>query len=335
MSEMGFGPETGASCPRHQGLAAVATCERCGNFMCRTCSRGGSEATCPSCRERTGQEVAFPLSRDNWSIGGLVETCWEAFKREWVMITVGVLIVAGASIVGQIASQIISLIGGAVDSVAVTLVAAVVGYLVATVIQGVVTIGFFRMLFDVLNGQKADLARVFTQFHKTVPYLLTSLLTIAMVLPFAFVVIGAALAVAAATGGLEALQGVDWTALGDAEAGDAAFEGLSALGPSLGAMVFVATALYIFPGLWLMMPLVLVQPELAKQDNPTPMETLRRCFAYARGQRLSMLGTTLLGGLFVVAGFMACCVGFLPAAGLVQVLMAGLYLTLSNGADQA
>ncbi|MFP2928944.1 hypothetical protein ACLESO_27850 [Pyxidicoccus sp. 3LG] len=330
MSEMGFGPGTDASCPLHQGLAAVATCARCGNFMCRTCSRGGSEPMCPTCRARTGDGVAFPLSRDNWTVSGLLGTCWEAFTREWVMVSVGVLVVIAASFVGQIASQILSLIGGAVDNVVVTILALVIGYLVSTVIQGLVTMGFIRMLFDVLNGQKADLARMFTQFNKAVPYLLTTLLSVAVVIPLALVVVGGAMAAGLATG---AFAGVDWSALSSMSSEEVAQQ-FGALGPSIAVMVLVGLALYIFPGLWLVLPLLLVQPELARQDNPSAVETLRRCFAYARGQRLSMVGTSLLGGVIVMGGIMACCVGVLPAAGLVQLMMAGLYLTLSNGAEE-
>ncbi|MFP2907407.1 B-box zinc finger protein [Pyxidicoccus sp. 3LFB2] len=335
MAEMNFGGGAGALCPLHPEQTASRTCTRCGNFMCDTCSEFGSQAMCPTCHERAGMGArAFTLHRGNWSVGALLEVCWEAFKREWVMITIGVLIVIAGSIAGSIASQILSTIGGLADNLAITVLFFVIGYIVSTVVQGLVSIGFMRMLFDVLEGQRADLGRMFTQFHKVVPYLLTTLLIIALVVPFILLVLGGALGAGAITGGLSGLEGVDWTALGGDNADEEVARSFGALGPSLVVMILVAFGLYIFPGLWLMMPLLLVQPALARIENPTPVDTLRRCFAYARGERLSLVGVSLLGSAIAVAGFMACCVGILPAMGLFNLLLAGVYLALSNGAEE-
>jgi hypothetical protein len=330
MAEMDFGGGARALCPLHPGQAASRTCTRCGNFMCDTCSQAGTQAMCPDCRERAGMGTTFPLSRDTWTVSALTEACWDAFKREWVMISVGVLIVIAASFAGQIVSQILSTIGGLVDNLAVTGVFIVLGFLASSVVQGVASIGFMRMLFDVLNGQKADLARLFSQLHKAVPYLLTTLLTFALMLPLLLLIIGVALAVGFASG---AFAGVDWSALDGMSSGQVA-ETLSSVGPGLVLMVAVAIGLYIFPGLWLITPLLLVQPELARSEQPGAMATMRRCFAYARGQRLAMVGTTLIGSAAMLAGVFACCVGMLPAAGFFNLLLAGLYLALSNGADE-
>jgi hypothetical protein len=334
MAEMDFGQGAGAFCPLHPERAASRTCTRCGNFMCDTCSEGGLQAWCPTCRERTGVGQAFALSRDNWSVGALLETCWAAFKREWVMICVGVLIVVAGSIVGNIVSQILSFIGGLVDHWAVMGLFLILGFILSSVVQGLVTIGFMRMLFDVLDGRRADVGRMFTQFHKAIPYLLTTLLTFAVMVPVGLLVLGAMLGAAALTGGLGALQSVNWTALEGAGASEEVMRSIGALGPSLAAATLVGGALYVFPGMWLIMPLVLVQPELAHSENPTAMGTLRRCFAYARGQRLPMVGVFLLGGVIAIAGVMACCVGILPAMGLFQLMIAGLYLTLRNGVEE-
>lgn len=335
MAEMDFGRGAGALCPLHPERTASSTCTRCGNFMCERCTERGTQAMCPSCRERAGMGVqAFALSRDNWSVGALLEVCWEAFKREWVMITVGVLIVLAGSMVGSIVSQILGAIGGIADHWAITGLFLVIGYILSTVVQGLVSLGFLRMLFDVLQGQRADVGRIFTQFHKAVPYLLTTLLIFALVLPLIVLVLGGALGAAAITGGLSGLQDVDWTALGGDNAGEELVRSFGSLGPSLAAMLLVGFGLYIFPGLWLILPLLLVQPALAHSEHPTPMETLRRCFAYARGERLSLVGVSLLGAVIGMAGFLACCVGILPAMGLVQLMMAGVYLTLSNGAEE-
>ena len=328
MAEMDFGRGAGALCPLHPEQLATGTCTRCGNFMCDTCGEGGTQTLCPTCRERAGLGQTFPLSRDSWTVSALLSTCWAAFTREWVMISVGVLIVIAGSIVGQIASQILTTIGGLADNVALLVVFGVLGYLVSTVIQGVVSIGYVRMLFDVLQGQKADLARVFTQLHKVVPYLLTTLLIFVLMVPLVILILGAAVVAGLATG---ALTGMDWSALGSIPA-EQVVESLGL--EAIVVMALVAFALYIFPGMWLIMPLLLMQPELAWTERPTAMQTLRRTFAYARGQRMSMLGASLLGGVIVMGGLAACCVGMIPALGLFNLMMAGLYLTLRNGAEE-
>jgi hypothetical protein len=335
MAEMDFGRGERALCALHPEQTASRTCARCGNFMCDTCGQGGTQALCPTCREREGRGDAFPLGRDTWTVGALVDTCWEAFKREWVMLCVGVLLVVAASFVGQIVSQVLSVVGGLVDSFAITVLFLFLGYLASTVVQGVVSLGFLRMLFDVLEGRKADVGRVFSQLHKAVPYLLTLLLMFLLLLPLFLLMLVAALGAAAATGGLEALESVNWTALVEGAGGEEAARGASALLPTLWWMLLVAGLVYLFPGLWLLTPLLLVQPELAYTERPTAVDTLRRCFAYARGQRLGMVGTALLGFVLIIAGILACCVGVVPATGFFNLLVAGLYLSLRTGAGDA
>ncbi|MBZ4419666.1 hypothetical protein [Myxococcus sp. RHSTA-1-4] len=334
MAEMDFGGGAGALCPLHPAHAASSTCTRCGNFMCDTCSEGGAQALCPGCRERTGLGQSFPLTRGTWTVSALLDTAWAAFKRDWVMICVGVLIAMAGSIVGEIVKQILTLMGGVVDNVAVTAVFIGLGYLGSTVVQGVANLGLMRMLLDVLEGRKADLGRIFTQFHKAVPYLLTTLIIFAVMLPFLLLVFGAGVGAAAVTGGLGALESLDWTSLNEGNPSEETVREFGTLWPAMVAMLVVGGGLSIFPGMWLGMPLLLVQPELARSENPTAMATLRRCFAYARGHRLGMLGAALLGTLITFAGILACCVGLVPAAGLFNLMMAGLYLALSNGAEE-
>ncbi|WP_426756435.1 hypothetical protein [Myxococcus sp. Y35] len=329
MSEIESG--AGASCPLHPEFQAVSTCSRCGNFMCRTCGEGGSQAWCPACRERAGVGQSFALTRENWSISGLLELSWAGFKREWVMLCVGVLIVLAASFAGQVFSQIFSLIGGAVDNLAVTILAVVLGMVASYVIQGAVTLGFLRMSMDVLNGQRAELGRVFSQFGKVLPYLGALLLSFVLIVPLLVLIVVGAVGAGLATGTVSYEQ---LTALADLTGGelDAAVRSLA---PGFAVMGVTALALYIFPGAWLLTPLVLMQPEMARTESPGAVETLRRCFVYAKGQRLAIVGTLLLGGVMLTAGVFACCVGWIPALGLFQLMLAGLHLALSNGAEEA
>ncbi|NVJ19522.1 hypothetical protein [Myxococcus sp. AM010] len=322
---------SGASCPLHPAFEAVGTCSRCGNFMCRACSEGGSQAWCPACRQREGVGQAFALNRENWSISGLMDVSWEAFKREWVMLCVGVLIFLAGSFAGQVVSQLFSVISGVTESVVVIVLGFFIGMIGSYAIQGAMTLGLLRMCMDVLSGRRADLARMFSQFSKIPQYLGTVFLSFLLMLPLLVLIVVGALGAGLATG---TLSWSELVALKDLPASelDAA---LTPMVPGLAVMGLVAIALYIFPGGWLLTPLILMQPELARTEAPGVVETLRRCFVYARGQRLPMIGTMLLGGLLAMVSVFLCCVPVIPALGFLQLLMAGLALALSNGAEEA
>ncbi|WP_434346578.1 hypothetical protein ACN6A1_34870 [Myxococcus virescens] len=322
---------SGASCPLHPGFDAVGTCSRCGNFMCRTCGEGGSQAWCPACRQREGVGQAFPLNRENWSVSGLMDLSWDAFKREWVMLCVGVLIFLAGSFAGQVVSQVSSMAGGATGNIVITVLGFFIGIIGSYAIQGGITLGFLRMSMDVLSGRRADLGRMFSQFGKIPTYLGTLFLSFLLMLPLLLLIVVGALGAGLATGAVSWSELMALKDLPPSEL-DAA---VTPLLPGFAVMGFVAFALYVFPGGWLLTPLILMQPELARTESPGAVETLRRCFAYSRGQRLPMIGTVLLGGLLAMVSVFLCCVPVIPALGFLQVLMAGLVMALSSGAEEA
>ena len=47
-------PPAGAFCATHPSSNAVATCTRCGNFMCVACNKG---PLCPACVARSGSSI--------------------------------------------------------------------------------------------------------------------------------------------------------------------------------------------------------------------------------------------------------------------------------------
>lgn len=272
---------------------------------------------------------SFPLNRDNWSVGGLVELSWEAFKREWVMLSVGVLIFLAASFAGQVFSQILSVIGGLVDNLVVTVVAFVIGLLGSYVIQGAVTLGFLRMCMDVLDGQRADLGRIFSQFGKVPAYLGTLVLSFLLMTPLLLLIVVGSVGAGLATGSVSLSELTAMLDMSESELGGA----MVGMMPAFTVMGITALALYCFPGAWLLTPLLLLQPELARTDSPQVVESLRRCFAYAKGERLAIVGTLLLGTLFIMVGVVLCCLPALPALGLFQLMLAGLHMSLSNSAE--
>ncbi|RYZ38559.1 MAG: hypothetical protein EOO71_23495 [Myxococcaceae bacterium] len=325
MSDMDFGRGPEASCALHPEQVATGTCARCGNFMCATCSEGGTSPRCPTCRARFGS--TFPLHRENWSIGKLWEVCWPIFQREWGMLSLGVLITFGVSIGAQLLVTLGQSIGSALDSTVLAVLLSLVGFAAQLVVQGLVQLGLLRMCFDVLQGGRADVARLFSQMHKVGPYLLTMLVVVALIVVPLFILGALGFLVAMGAGFADAMP---WNTGGDMSSA----QRWDAVAPVLAVMGGVGAVLLI-PFIYVTLPLYFVQPELAYEDVPPgPMQVLRRCWEYARGQRLSMVGMGFIVGLIAVAGFFACCVGLVPASALAQLLIAGMYLALRPRSDE-
>ncbi|MBN9681876.1 MULTISPECIES: hypothetical protein [unclassified Corallococcus] len=322
MSDVDFGRAMGASCALHPGREATGTCERCGNFMCDTCSQDGASPRCPTCRERSG--ATFPLNRETWNFNALWDVCWAAFQREWGMLSLAVLITLGVTLGANLLFNVATGIGAALDSVAIAGVLALLGLVAQQLVQGLVQLGLMRVCFDVLHGGRVDVARLFSQMHKAVPYALTMLLLFVIVLVPVVLLLFLGILALVGTG---LLSGVDLNSSSD--------EFWNALVPFFGLMG-LGFAVLVVPITYLVLPLYLVQPELAYDDAPpSPWEVLRRSWVAARGQRLSMLGVSLMAGLAMVAGVFACCVGFIPGMALAQLLIAGMYLSVRLPRDAA
>lgn len=273
--------------------------------MCEVCSEGGTQSTCPTCLARTGPGVAFPLNRQNWNFSALWDYCFEVFKRDWLMLSAAVLIFGGITFVVQMITQLLPAVGTLLENQALSVILTIVATIVQMVVQGALGLGLMKMLIEVLQGQKVNIERLFSQFHKVWLYLLTSLLILVIaIVPIGVVIGGVA--------GLAALVGKE-----------------SAPFIAVGALV-----LLIAPMAYFFLPLALLQPMMAaRDDKPSPMQLLRDCYALARGERFTILGVMVVEFLVVLAGVIACCVGAIPASALAYLLTAGLYLALSTGAD--
>ncbi|RKH46413.1 hypothetical protein D7X55_10730 [Corallococcus sp. AB049A] len=323
MSDVDFGRAMGAHCALHPVLEATGTCARCGNFTCNACNQDGTSRYCPTCRERSGD--AFPLGRETWSFSQLWDVCWPAFQREWAMLSLSVLVMLGVSLGAQLLINVGTAIGAAADSVVLTVVLSMVGLVAHQLVQGLVQLGMVRVCFDVLKGGRANVERLFSQMNKAVPYALTMTLVFVIVLvPLALLIFLSILAFVG-TGLMDSFS---------LKSGYS-YQFLDALVPFLGVMGLGFLVL-VGPLTYLMLPLYLVQPELVFHDAPpSPLEVLRRSWAAARGQRLSMFAVALASGAIMLAGFFVCCVGVIPAMALVQLLTAGMYLAVRSPWDES
>ncbi|MBI3182585.1 MAG: hypothetical protein HYZ28_10660 [Myxococcales bacterium] len=307
---MSFPASTGAMCARHPERAASGTCERCGNFTCDECYQGHTLPLCPACREKLGPG-GFTLRRDSWTFDALWSHVWEAFKRDWVLLSVAVLIFLGVngvvSAIGGVLQEAMKKSGGTAGLV-MGFLAVQVGQLI---VQGIFELGLYRMYLDVVEGGKADISRIASQVSKLGRYIVQKLLVL--------VLLGVPL-------GLYLLL-VFALAAGSAGFKPAAIEE----NPSAIGIIAIGVLLAIVPIFYFALPLYFSTPELAHNEGVGPFQSIKNCFEIARGQRLIILGISLLSGLIAIAGVLVCCIGVLPAVALGQMLVTGLYLTLRNG----
>lgn len=92
----GVGPTEAAPCSRHARNQAVASCSRCGQFMCSLCKIDADGASyCPSCFDRLSTEGSIPggaLRVKNWS--GLAGVCIFGspliWFLSWILIPMGI-----------------------------------------------------------------------------------------------------------------------------------------------------------------------------------------------------------------------------------------------------
>lgn len=312
----------GARCAVHTEAAASAVCGRCGNFMCGACSQGGAQAWCPACV--SAYAGAFPFKRDDFDFSRIWDFCWAIFTREWVMLSVAVIIYFFVAMAGGMVGNIFTQAAmqatiGADPSVLSRnpeklLNARNIGilgsaYFASILIQSVVTgiglMGLIRVSTDLLHGRKLELGRMFLDIRKLGRYVGAQLVLMAVGL-VALVPMGIVAAVAMG-----------------ASRGDRPL--------ILGGGLLVTALLGLTLGI-IALPLVLVQYEIVYGDAGT-IESLSRVWRLGSGYRLQIFGYSLIGGLIAIAGMIACCVGLLPAMGLQQLILASLFLALRNGSD--
>ncbi|QRK04092.1 hypothetical protein JQX13_27860 [Archangium violaceum] len=313
--------DAGAFCARHGGQPASATCVRCGNFMCGECGAGGREDRCPTCRERVADPAPFPLSRTDWRFGALWTLCWDVFRREWLLLSLGMLLLAA---VGPVFSLGVSLVSGALGGAAGEegMAVAVVLVLLATpfilVIQGVMQLGVHRVSWAVLRGGTATFPDFLGQWRKTLSYvvlgMLGSLVALATVLYAGFMnmlipmFMGLAVSLERA--------GLSWLGM--------------LLGGGLSLVVILLSGYALFRMSFL---LSVAMMELACNDTAGPLVAFRIARVITRGQLRWFLLVCLISAPLLLLGVLMLGIGVFPALALVHLLLVGLYLTLRNGVD--
>lgn len=325
-----------AQCAVHLGRPARFACARCGNFMCDECSLGGSEAQCPACRQKLVSD--FPFSRTDYDFGRVWDYAFEAFKREWLMLSLAALIFFAVAMVGGLIAGVIQQVGMAIVGVSqpnfgrgdfdgsqlipfivVYGVSQLIGTVINVVVQGVFLMGLVRLCLDVLAGQKANLERLFSQLKRLPDYIIQQLVLIFVIgVPVALITL--------------ALLGVGFFVLVGGS-----MESLRHFRPDdlfTGKMtvLFVLTFFWaIFLGI-MALPLMFAPMELVF-GGAGGFESIRRAWTLGTGHRGMTFVVALVGGLVLIAGFFACCVGVLPAFALYYLLLITLFLALRKGSE--
>lgn len=318
------GPATGAQCAIHSGVGAPSVCARCGNFMCVACSSNQSERYCPTCRPlMKGSD--FPLGADA-GFDQVWDYCFERFKVEWLMLTIGVVIFLGFAMVGGLMSNVVSAIINSIlglkidparpwsnlrDFAISTGISQVIATLLSMPLMGIAIMGLYRMCLDVLEGRKADVARMFSQLHLLPKYVVMQLIIyVAVTIPLyvGIAVLGfLSLKVAGVGLSLDAESLRQWTSGG---------------GPvvvAIGLLLMMAALVFVLPVTIFSVPELMV-------SNCEPIEALRRAFQMASGQRLRLLGYSIVGLVVTMLGALACCVGMVPASISTYLLWMAAFL---------
>ncbi|MFT3927409.1 MAG: B-box zinc finger protein [Myxococcales bacterium] len=293
----------GARCALHDGQPFTAVCQRCGTYMCQTCTEGGKFMVCPSCRARTGLG-SFPLRRDAFTWGQLTGHAWNAYKRNWALLLVVIVIVFVAFLAPQGLVFLVQF--GFSDQLGMLFPLVGLLSIPLTLLQWLLTLGMLSISVKIARGEPATLGMLFGEWRKLGSMALQGLVFFAAVIPLILLF------------GL--LFGLSmFGAAGSSDLGVVA----ALLSVPLGAaLVFYAGFGAVFSTF-----------ELVAQPNVGGIDGIRNSWRVASGQRLAIL----LGGLIALGatllGSLACGVGVLFAYGYCMVLFATVYLTLRNGAD--
>jgi hypothetical protein len=302
MSELSGTP--GAQCALHVDQRAQSICARCGSFMCNTCTEGGTQDACPACREVTGA-AAFPYDRDNYSLDGVLSFSWDHFKREWLMLSVAIIVYFVVLVGVSVVSQILQTIGTAVDPI-VGVGMAIPGQVLQTIVQMILTAGLGLIFWEVFRGHTVDIGRLFRPFSRFGTFVVAAFINMGILLAAATV-----LAIPAGVGYL--------------------------IGQENGAIagLVIGLLLMIVPLVWVTIPLTFVPFEVAIGGETSAVQAVKNAYRIVEGRRWSTIGFMIISGLITMAGVIACCVGMVPAAALAQMLTFGLYLALRNGSGLA
>jgi hypothetical protein len=292
----------GARCALHYGQPFTAVCQRCGTYMCQTCTESGKFTVCPSCRSRTGLG-SFPLRRDGFSWGQITRFAWDVYKRNWALLLVAVIVMFAVN--GLFQGLTLVLQATMMDRLDLLLMLQALLILPQMLISSLLALGLMSIAVKLARGEPASLGMLFGTWTKVGPFLLQILVIMAAMIPIvALFTIPFVLSLFGGTGSDISL-------------------GISLVPTVLGVVAFVYVAFGLtFAGF-----------EIIAQPNVGAVDGIRNSWNIARSQRLAILLGGIIGMGAIFLGMFACFVGIFFTYGYAMLLFATVYLTLRNGAD--
>lgn len=296
MSLEGF---SAGACAVHPTVPAVATCSRCGNFMCSSCQSLSRADLCDACERVVG---SFPLRRESFDVMEALSYSWERYTAQWLLPTLGALVFFGIT-------YSIAFVGG-IAQVALNQTDPMLGTLayggsqvVSTVLNAVLMAVIMRCSVAALQGQTLTGDHV-TQGLRRSPIFIG--------MQFGYLLLFAGLmAPFGALAGVGLLQGID--------------EGLLFGGIAVAFLVLMPILVYVMLGLGNAGIEAVIDPEVGLMD------AFKRSWAVADGQRFTMILSGIMTTLLSILGLVACCVGVIPMWVLSMFLWAATYMGLRTG----
>lgn len=299
--------------------------------MCAQCSENGTQVNCPTCRALNSDQ--FPFNADA-SLSDLLNNAIEVFKRDPANIIIGLVVFFGITMAGSFVAQILStivtnVVGATYDQtnpfkdigkfILAMGVAQVIAMAVNLITQALALSGYYRLLMDALIGRKADVSRMFSKVKDVGQFVVLQLLQALIFSVPLLVVVGGVAFVAVHNAGFTFSNPSN-------------FRAESLLTP-VNMALFAGVTLMIIVFSIVVLPVTLFSvPELLI-GNCTPIEAIKRAWSLADGQRLRVVGYSLVTGLLMLAGFIACCVGVFAAIPVTYMLILSLFLALRNSSN--
>ncbi|MDF1563107.1 MAG: hypothetical protein P1V51_08690 [Deltaproteobacteria bacterium] len=263
----------------------------------------------------------LPPEPESWSIGAVDAFSWERFRRQWGRLLLAALLMGVAMIFIDAALERAALrffenLQRSPETELPELLYQVVGTgtsLASWIAQGVLQLGFYVMMLELLREGETTLRPLFGQSHK-LPKVALQTLALWLVLD---------LPLTAWHHGL--LQLV----MSQLPAG--ALEGGDALAPGAVVALGIGLLLAIVPYAYVAMGFMFAGLELADDDEVGALQAMRNSWRLVHGQR----GRAFVFLPLTLLGLLAFCLGVVVTSVFAELAFVALFLTLKDRAKPA
>jgi hypothetical protein len=268
--------------------------------VCHGCTEQGRYAECFACRERT--PFGFRFTRDAWTISALGSHSWAAFKRSWLTLVLGLLILAFSGMLvglaqGAVQVEVLGIQGAQTPFAMKSVLVSSAVSLVLSLLLTPMMIGYIELCLTALRGRPVALGTIFVPYARfaTVATLVVgfSALGFAYNLVFSFFF---------------------------------ADQTLQQVYARIWLWALVASPLFFYVG----SGLGFAYAVLADDPHVGALEALRRSWRIASGKRWPILGVWIISALATAFGVLMCLLPSVLAIPWASLLWSASYLALAT-----